>query len=497
MRRFGSGTAVLLVLASAVFGRDLGSRVREAMAASPAARQAFWGVQVVDLESGQILVDENADHLFVPASNTKLFTTALALTRLGADYRFETTVVAERAPDEAGKVGSLRLVGGGDPNLSARAIPYHMGPAAGDPLQAVEDLARQLMERGVRRVEGDIIGDDTAYVWAPYPEGWAADDAIWDYGAPVSALTINDNAFSLTVRPGEREGEPAHVTLQPPVEYYEIDNRVRTAAGVERKIQIDREAGSRQLRVWGTIPLRDAGETQLLAIDDPALYAARALLNALVRRGVSVTGRTAVRHLYPNEVADLQRGPAPPQTDGVVLARRTSAPLVEDLRITDKVSQNLHAELALRAVGRASRRIGSREAGLEEMKAFLHTIGVEGNAYSLHDGSGLTRLNLVTPSAVVKLLRAMYGSPQREAWMSLLPVGGQDGTLSARFGDLAAAGGSIHAKTGTLTHVSALSGYAERKDGRVLAFSILANNYQGASSEIRGVIDRICILMLE
>ena len=141
----------------------------------------------------------------MPASNTKLFTTALGLSRLGAGYRFYTTVLSDREPDGAGTVRGLRLVGGGDPNLSARAIPYRTGADyRRSRWPPFDDLAAQVAARGVRRVQGDIVGDDTAYVWAPFPEGWAADDPIWEYGAPVSALTVNDNAFSLSIRPGER-----------------------------------------------------------------------------------------------------------------------------------------------------------------------------------------------------------------------------------------------------------------------------------------------------
>ena len=158
--------------------------------------------------------------------------------------------------------------------------------------------------------------------------------------------------------------------------------------------------------------------------------------------------------------------------------------------------RSLHAELALRAVARARRNIGSFEAGREEMKAFLGEVGVESGAYTLFDGSGLSRLDLVTPAAVVKLLRYMYDSPARVNWISLLPVAGIDGTLSSRLGEGPVLG-RIHAKTGSLSHVSALSGYAERRDGQWVAFSILANNYNGSAPEIRGIMDRICTLIME
>ena len=472
------------------------ARIQRFLDASPAARAAFWGVRVVDLDQNRVVFDRNANRLFLPASNAKLFTTAMALMRLGADYRFETRVLADREPGSDGCVASIRLVGGGDPNLSGRAIPYRKDSPAGDPLEAIEDLARQVIAHGVRCVNGDVVGDDTAYVWEPYPDGWGTDDSLWDYGAAVSALSINDNSLTVTVLPGERGNDPGRILLTPPLEYYQIDNRVRTAPRAERKIVVNRLPGSRQLRIWGAIPPDDPGDTELLGIDDPALYAAYALRDALARRGIAIRGEARARHLFPNEVADLKNGPAPGPEPGVELARRESAPLLEDLRITDKVSQNLHAEMALRAVARARRHIGSREAGLAELQAFLDDAAIERDTYTFADGSGLSRLDLVSPATVVRLLTYLYRSPVREQWMSLLPVGGRDGTLHARFAGSPAAG-RIRAKTGSLSHVSALSGYARRKNGKMLAFSILVNNYGGPASGVTAAIDRICRLMVE
>jgi D-alanyl-D-alanine carboxypeptidase/D-alanyl-D-alanine-endopeptidase (penicillin-binding protein 4) len=472
-------------------------RIRAFLDASPVARTAFWGVQIVDLDQHRVLFEHNPNRLFLPASNAKLFTTALALMRLGPDYRFQTRVLADSAPDQAGCVASLRLVGGGDPNLSGRAIPYRQGAApVADPFEAVEDLASQVFARGVRCVNGDVVGDDTAYLWEPYPDGWSMDDGVWDYGAAVSALSVNDNMLSVTVLPGN---DAARILIVPPVEYYQIDNRARTVRSIARKIAVDRLPGSRQLRIWGTLPPNDPGETETLGIDDPALYAAYALRDRLARRGIAIRGEARARHLFPNQVADLENGPVPEPEAGVELARRESAPLLEDLRITAKVSQNLHAEMALRAVAKARRRIGSREAGLAEMRVFLEEAGIGHGSYTFADGSGLSRLDLVSPAAVAGLLAYLYRSPVRDQWLSLLPIGAQDGTLHARFAGTRAAG-RIRAKTGSLSHVSALSGYARRgngQTGQMLAFSILVNNYGGPAAEVTAAIDRICELMVE
>jgi D-alanyl-D-alanine carboxypeptidase/D-alanyl-D-alanine-endopeptidase (penicillin-binding protein 4) len=497
--RAGLAAVAGLVCAASASASGLPESIQKAIDASPAARTAFWGIQIVDLSTGRTLYELNPDHYFVPASNTKLFTTALALTRLGPDYTFLTRVLADTAPDAQGHIaGDLRLAGGGDPNLSARAVPYRMGPITGNPVAAIEELADQLAARGIRSVSGDIIGDDTWYVWEPYATGWAIDDPQSDDGPPISALTLADNVLTLSVRPGAAAGEVAALAMNPPSEFFRIENHVRTVAvGGERRIHFQRIPGSRDARLWGTIPLRDRGEDLPIAVEDPAEFAAQALRTALTARGIAVGGTARAEHLLPDQVPDLTQGPPPAPGSGVELARHTSARLIEDLRITAKVSQNLHAELALRAVGRARRNEGSFEAGMAEMKDFLAQAGVDPSGYNLLDGSGLSRLNLITPATAVKLLRYMYDSPSRDKWLSILPVGGQDGTLSSRFGGTPAAG-RVYAKTGSLSHVSALSGYIQRADGTWVAFSILVNNYGGrGAAEVRGVMDRICNLILE
>jgi len=476
-----------------------GGRIAGFLDASVVARTSFFGIRIVSLDHERVLFERNSSRLFLPASNAKLFTTALALARLGPDYRFHTRVLADRSPGADGCVESLFLVGGGDPNLSGRAIPYREDGPPGDPLAAIEDLASQVAARGVRCVSADIVGDDSAYVWQPYADGWDIGDPVWDYGAPVSALSINDNSITVTALPGRQVSDPARIEIVPPVEYYDMDNRVRTIASeskMERKVTIDRLPGERQLRMWGALPLNDGGDTEMLGIDDPALYAACALRDALARRGIAIRGEARAVHLFPSQVADLKHGPAPEPRAGVEMARRDSAALLDDLRITDKVSQNLHAEMALRAVARAGRHIGSREGGLAEEQLFLDEVGVNRGSYNFADGSGLSRLDLVSPAAVVRLLAHMWRSPAREAWVSLLPVAGRDGTLHARFTGTVAEG-RIFAKTGSLSHVSALSGYARRANGQMLAFSIMVNNYNCPVADVRAAIDRVCALMLE
>ncbi|MCZ2073835.1 MAG: D-alanyl-D-alanine carboxypeptidase/D-alanyl-D-alanine-endopeptidase [Bryobacterales bacterium] len=490
--------ALLLLVTQTLVAREgpLSARIDVLLKDSPVVERAYWGIQILDLRTGQLLYNRNQDKLFTPASNTKLFSTALALQKLGPDHRFYTRVVSTvpAAPDGILR-SDLLLMGGGDMTLSARSLPYRPGPVEGDPLAPLASLADQVVAAGVNRIEGDVVGDDTAYVWEPYPDGWTVDDAIWEYGAPASALIVGDNSIRITLQPSASSGGLAGLLVSPAFEYYVFQNHVETTAGGTRKISVHRLPASRLVRLWGTLPSSSRPSVQYLAVDDPALYAAEVFQDLLIRRGVQITGEPVARHLLPGEIGDLTRGPNPRfLASGIELAKRTSPPLIESLRVIDKISQNLQAEVVLREVGRIRRDLGSREAGLAELEAFLSEIGILPEAYHFEDASGLSRKTLVSPSAVVSLLRHMYHSPQRDAWLGLLPVGGEDGTLEHRYRGTAAAG-RVRAKTGTISHVSALSGYVDGRRGGQLAFSILANHYDVPAAAVRDLTDKIVNLL--
>ncbi|MBZ5609232.1 MAG: D-alanyl-D-alanine carboxypeptidase/D-alanyl-D-alanine-endopeptidase [Acidobacteriia bacterium] len=485
-----------LMLAPLAWGADIQSKIGQLIAGSPALSGAFVGLEVLNLSDGKILYQLNSDHLFVPASNMKLFTSALALERLGPEYRFRTEVRADRPVDAKGTLaGDLVFVGGGDPSLSGRSYPYRYRagstPGADYSFRAVEELAGQLVSRGLKRVDGDIVGDDRRYVWEPHAGVWSTGDATWDYGAPVSALIVDDNSLAVTLVPAASAGELAQVRVSPAFEYFSIDNRVRTVEGGERKVEFERQSG-RQLHIWGTLPIADPGVTQLLAVDDPALYAAEVLRDALQRRGVAIRGRAFARHRF----SDDGEAAAPSQAR-VILAERTSPPLAELLEVLDKESQNLHAEVMLREVGFVKKHAGSRETGLAEMREFLENeAGIPKDSFLFTDGSGVSRSTLVKPEAIAGLLAYMYKSSHRELWMSLLPIAGADGTLAKRFEDRPEAR-AIHAKTGTLAHVRAISGYVTAPQRDPLGFSLLVNNYDAPAAEITRALDRIVLALLE
>ena len=460
-----------------------------------AAQRAFWGIQAVELATGKVRYEHNSGKLFVPASNAKLFSTALALDRLGKDYQFRT-VLGSNAEVEDGVVkGDLLLIGGGDPNFSARVIPYDPETEfRDDRLAPMNKLVEQLLAKGVTKIEGDVVGDDSRWVWDPYPSGWAIGDAIWGYGAPVSALPFNDSTVEVLVRPSA-PGQPARLKLDPPVDFYQVANLTRTAATrrVARAIGMDRSDDKMGVEIWGEISVRSPGRDLTISADEPALYAAAVLKAVLEEAGIEVAGDARAKHYEPSVVPDLKNAPRQELVDPQnVLAERSSLPLGEIIRVINKESQNLHAEMLFREVGWRRRGVGSVEAAIEETRNFLDESGLSPWEFFLNDASGLSRKNLVSPAGTVKLLKRMWGSKQRDAYVGSLAVGGKDGTLDWRF-SRGPAKGLIRAKTGTLSHITALAGYAIDAEGNDLAFAVFANNFGVSTSYIRSIVDAIVV----
>ena len=476
----------------------------EAILAQPDLTRGYVGIEIVSLATGKAIYSENADKMFTPASNTKLFTTAAALSLIGSDYKFRTTIETNGSLDKYGRLnGDLVLVGRGDPNLSGRELPYSLrtqrDPDSG---RVLEKLADDVVRKGVKYIDGDIVADDSYFAFERYGEGWSQDDLVWPDGAPVSALTVNDNVVFVQILPGARAGDKAFVSVTPFADYYTIDNRLLTTpAGTGRKIYINREPGSTTLTLWGTMPMDDTGVNEGLSIEDPAEFAANMFRHLLEVRGVTIYGKDRTRHTdlaslstFRTVVIASSHGgddstyqtPAGP----LVLAENDSAPISEDIQVINKVSQNLHAEILLRLLGREKGTGGTVQAGLEVLRGFLNTAGISSDDYIFYDGSGLSRENLVTPHAIVELLQYAQTQPWGKEFRDSLPVAGVDGSLAERFKDLDPAA-HIYAKTGSLGGVKTLSGYAITPKGETLAFSILANNFSVPGKRVNEVIDSI------
>jgi len=502
---------VLATQAMAAPPKPLRDRISDVLN-SPDLARGFWGIEVASVSSGQVLYQHDADKLFTPASNTKLFTTAAALALIGPDYKFRTTVETTGTLDRYGRLnGDLVLVGHGDPNLSGRELPYDLRTQRNDhPIQALETLADELVQKGVKYVDGDIVADDSYFAFERYGEGWSQDDLVWADGAPVSALTINDNVVFVNILPADRPGEKAFVSVTPFADYYRLDNRIiTTPAGTGRKFFVNREPGSTVLTLWGNMPLDDPGANEALAIEDPAEFAAALFRQLLEKRGIVVYGRQRTRH---TELATLStfsvtavvpsRGgsdsPAHPfKTDQpVVLASYESKPMLDDIQVVNKVSQNLHAEILLRLLGRERGTAGTIESGLEVVRGFLTQAGIPADQYTFYDGSGLSRQNLVTPHAIVQLLRYATTQPWGVAFKGTLPVSGVDGSLYDRL-NAPRLQGRVNGKTGSLGGVKTLSGYATTDSGERVAFSILSNNSNLPAKRILDTIDQIVEAIVE
>jgi serine-type D-Ala-D-Ala carboxypeptidase/endopeptidase (penicillin-binding protein 4) len=507
--------------------KDLTKEI-SAILSQPPLNRAHWGVDVVDLETGKALYSENSDQLFLPASNAKLFTTAAALAIAGPDYRFRTTVEAEGKIDTNGRLlGDLVILGRGDPNISGRVLPYALKTQRLPPhTQILEEMADQVTRNGLKIVDGDVIGDDTFYAFERYAEGWAWDDLQWIDGAPVSALTFNDNVIFVNVLPGEHAGDKAVVTVEPETGYYELDNRVVTSSvGVTKRVGIHRDPGSKKIVLWGSLPLGDAGMKEPMSIEDPAEFVAQLFRTMLERRGITIRGKARAQHgedaqffdqqiphpvpssptgaaafpsansaisptMRPQEPPDFNQGPS-----NKILAEHFSAPLLDDVRVTNKVSENLHAELALRLAGKLRGYGGSFEGGVAAVKQFLLQAGLREDEFTFLDGSGLSRRDLVTPAATVQLLIYAARQPWGPAFEESLPVSGMDGSLSDRFQKTPAVG-LVHAKTGSLSHVNALSGYGQTQSGKRFVFSIFCNDHNVPANKALGAIDAVVRLLV-
>jgi D-alanyl-D-alanine carboxypeptidase/D-alanyl-D-alanine-endopeptidase (penicillin-binding protein 4) len=482
------------------------------LAEQPASAQAHWGISMIDAATGRTLYEDNAGQLFEPASNAKLFTTSTALALLGPSYTATTRVVAEGRIDADGTLhGDLRLIGGGDPTLSGRVYPYAGHTVRTQtPLAGIDALARQIVAAGIHRIDGAasgaILGDDTLFPDERYGRGWAWDDLQWEYGAPVTALTVNDNVRYLTVTPGNQPGAPVTTSWMPDLPGLPtglVVTATTAARDAKPALGIGRLPESPTLRVYGSLPEDGTPVQVALAMPDPAEFAAQALLAALQADGVTVRGGVSVDHRPSDDTqsfteethAPLVLHPLPPDAaslsgqdaQGRIVASRVSVPLSQIVTVTLKVSQNLHAEILLRLLGRAEGDDGSPEQGARVVHTLMTTAaGVAPDDFLLYDGSGLSSDDLVTPRALTTLLRWSTTQPWGPVLRNALPVSGTDGTLSDR---LEALRGRVEAKTGTLGEVLALSGFLTADSGRTVIFSILCNDRPGSGGT--QVIDQL------
>ncbi|GAA0954454.1 D-alanyl-D-alanine carboxypeptidase/D-alanyl-D-alanine-endopeptidase [Kribbella koreensis] len=417
------------------------------------------GLVVRDATTGETLYDRNGGSRLVPASNTKLFTSTAAMHTLGAGFKFHTDVLATAPVKRNGKLqGDLYLKGFGDP--TALESDY-------------VGLAKQIAAAGITKVEGNLIADDTYFDNVRLGDSWAWDDESFYYAAQISALTLAPNGdydsgtAIVESRPGAAVGDPVLLDLRPANGLLKLINTATTgAAGSASTLSVQRDHGTNVVRVSGSVPLGAGLGSTWVTVWEPPLYAADVFRRALTAEGIKVEGKI--------------REAATPAT-ARQLARDESMTLGELMTPFLKLSNNMHAETLVKAMGAVTKANGSWPTGLGIVTAYAKSVGVDTATIRLSDGSGLSRKVNLTPNSITNILLAAEKEPWFQQWYDALPIAGNadrftGGTLRTRMGGTPAAN-NLHGKTGSLTGVTALSGYVTNKDGRKLVFSMISNNY--------------------
>lgn len=452
----------------------------------PELRRGQIGVKIVSLDTGQTVLEQMGEKYFMPASNMKVFTVAAAIEKLSPNFKFVTSVYAPARPDENGTIkGDLRVYGRGDVSFSSSFDN-------GDYFKRLDELADRIAGAGVKRIEGDLIGDDSYFRGNAIPYGWEWDDLQWYYGAEVSALSFNDNSIVLRVAPGST-GSPCAAQIEPANTVFRIINTCQTG-GSKSTLQIVKRLDQNIIEISGTMPSGDSGFRGSLAVSHPAGLFAELLRQRLEQKGIVITGQT--RTNLENRSPSTANGSPEP----VEIARLESVPLSIIAQKTLKPSQNLYTEMILRALGeeagdKTNAEATSVDKGIAVVRKFLQEIGAPADGIVQWDGSGLSRHNLVTPEAVVAVYSHMAKSRYWIAWNAALTVGGVDGTLRNRFrGTVAQA--NVRGKTGTIDQVSSLSGYVNSAAGERFVFSIIVNGVNQQSVR-QSAIDDIVVALAD
>jgi len=475
--------AVLLVAAAARGGASASPPLNRAglvaqlrrLVQAPALQRSRTGVAVRDLEDETWVFDHNADQLYSVASNNKLATAAAALELLGPDFAFRTTVCALGTIREDGTLtGDLLVVGRGDPSISGR---FHDGrPAA-----VLEQWAAAVADAGIKAVNGGVVVDDSYFdqqhTHPLWPKG---QHAAW-FHAPSGALSFNDNCILLTVTPGPKQGAPTVASVEPPTAYVRLLNRCVTSRARRggNRVLAHRPLGTNDIRISGQIRHQAAPFKTYVTIHDPALYTGTVFREVLAGRGIRVTGgvrrRTGSLPEAPREII-------------------TTSSLVRDaVTVACKSSQNFYAEQLLKTLGRERRGKGTFPAGATVVADFLRQAGLRG-PFAYHDGSGLARANRFSPRQLAALLAYMNGRRHGGLYLRSLGEPGKPGTLARRLRTLQ---GRLFAKTGYISRASSLSGYIESRAGRLLAFSILVNDFRCSLGQVRAIQDAICLALAD
>ena len=438
----------------------------------PPLNTAQSGIEVYSLDRSEIVYEKDSSRLLVPASNNKILTVCVALLCLGPDFRIKTRVLTDGHVQDGVLTGNLIVSGSGDPTNSAR---FH----SGDPFSVFKEWSAKLKTLNVRKIKGDIIGNEGDF-GEMLGAGWEWNDLAESFAAPVSSLQFNENSVSIEISPGSKKGAPATIRASPIQDFIKLENGVVTEEeGTSPHLEINRIDSDEGIAVHGTIP-EGAAVTRTVSVRDPVRYYLWALKDTLLVEGIDAAscGLNKTK-LYEPPAASL-------------LWIDESPKLSEIIKPVLKASQNIYAETLVRILGSELRKSGTFSEGKEIVEDTLSRIGLDKGSYFYADGSGLSRLNLITPDGLVRILRFMHGQQDFDLFANALSVAGSDGTLASRMKGTKAEN-NVHAKTGTLANVSSISGYVRTSDDELLAFSMMFNNFLASRGAVEALQDKALV----
>ncbi len=437
---------------------------------------ANWGVVIQSLETGEYFYKRNEDKFFMPASNLKLFTTSAGLIILGSEYKFKTNIYMNGFVDGSILKGDLVIQGKGDPTISGRF--YN-----GDMFKVYDNWADSLREIGIDEITGNIIGDDNAFDEVGLGAGWAWDyESEW-FAAPSSAICFNDNCVDIVVTVNKKTRQP-EIILTPNTKYVIILNKLSIVPkDSSTSIAAYREIGTNVITVFGTIRDDSDSVKTFVTVNNPTQYAMVVLKDVLRKKGIIIDG-------YPIDINDMTT--SLDYNHMKLLFTQDSPPLREIIKVINKNSQNLYAEQVLKTIGLETKGYGNVDNGVQAENKIFKDMGINPESMNIVDGSGLSRLDLVTPKQIVTLLSYMYKSKYFIPFFNSLPIAGIDGTLGDRLQNTKAQG-KIRAKTGFIEGVRSLSGYAFTADNEPIAFSIIVNNFNVPVKLAENIQDLVCL----
>ncbi len=447
-------------------------------------RSAHIGIAIQSLKNSTSLFLHNENKSFIAASNMKLYTTAAALLSLSPDFTYETKVMTNGTIVGNTLHGDLIIVASGDPTISG----YFNG---NNSTQVFENWADALIQKGIKRITGNIVIENTYFNDSPFGAGWHLDDMSRCYCAAKDAFSFNNNCVALTVSPDPKTGRPAKIHIEPRTAYISLSGRVITGSR-ESAVSIKAEYidNSKNIFISGVIPLNHKNFFVYVAAKNPAEFGAYVLKETLLRKGIEVNGNIAcTRGGCTNVKEIITDGKISPMT---MLSFYRSPKLSEIIKVINKISNNLYAENLLLTIAKETGIEGNSKQATITVFAILKKTGLNLEGCHMADGSGLSYFNLITPRETVQLLEIMNKTPYAEVFLDSLAVPGEEGTLKNRQKQVSATALiNVRAKTGSMTHVRNLSGYTRAMNGELFAFSFLCNNHKIPITVIDNLYDRI------